>query len=40
MLVELKTHKTYIKINQTNSFIELFKSPVVTIIIFVSKSNS
>ena len=38
--VELKTLKTYIKINLTNGFIRLSKSPAGALILFVQKPNS
>ena len=39
-LVKLKTLNTYIKTNLANSFIWLLKSPAITPILFVCKSNS
>lgn len=38
-LVKLKTLKTYIKINFTNSFIRLLKSPANALILFVHMKN-
>lgn len=37
--VELKTVKTYIKINLANSFIKLLKSLASALILFIQRSN-
>lgn len=39
-LVKLKTFKTYIKINLTNNFIQLFKSFIEVFIFFVKKFDN
>ena len=38
--IELKTLKTYIKINLANNFIRPFKSPAGTLVLYVCKLHS